>query len=222
MSSRPIFRQLPQPGAGKAQRYAAASVPAGLVTILLFTGMNRLIQVTEISEPAKEQRVLLALEIPNPYKPENIDVWPEPPVNIDVLPRPPVESHTVSDVPTVPVAVYTPAPPVLDPGIVELRPPVGSPIIDRVPTAVRPPLPTFPPWRPRRAFGQLRSAFPALQCRGCHTMSPRPAAIRPSRREARRSVRQGGISAAHRGRRPVESHNLVSAGIPSELNKSAR
>ncbi|MEZ5955101.1 MAG: energy transducer TonB [Hyphomonas sp.] len=209
MSSRPIFRQLPQPGAGKAQRYAAASVPAGLVTILLFTGMNRLIQVTEISEPAKEQRVLLALEIPNPYKPENIDVWPEPPVNIDVLPRPPVESHTVSDVPTVPVAVYTPAPPVLDPGIVELRPPVGSPIIDRVPTAVRPPLPTFPTVAAQKGISGSCEVRFSLTVQGLPYNVTSTCSDPAFEKEARRSVSKAEFLPRIEDGKPVESHNLM-------------
>ena len=127
-------------------RLAMAALPAAAITAGLFVLMNQLIHVEEIHLDAVPQRILGPIvfdadfisepTLPDHLLPEQIEVITPPP--------PPKVQMTKGEVGL---------PPIMDVGQVPTRTPIGSlgsimtsasPMIDRTPVPVRPPIPTYP------------------------------------------------------------------------------
>ncbi|MCA8901431.1 MAG: TonB family protein [Hyphomonas sp.] len=194
---------------GGVSRFAASALPAAPMTVALFLAMNHLIRTDLELPPALEMRPLPPLAMPEPVD-LTPNVRPKPVLN-DVmdLPPPPAISTVRTDSAPMPPVSLDPALPDLPLQAVSFTPLAASPIGERVPTPVRPPLPVYPTSQASRgAEGDCEVRF-SLSPRGLPFDVVATCTDPGFEREARRAVSKAEFLPQIRDGQPVESHNLV-------------
>ena len=191
------------------RRLAAAAAPAAAITVLLFAGMTDLIKVSQLPEVQKTMRPLPPLAVPKvEITPPQIDPVPVPLAEIP-LPPPPVTGNTRSDKPTMPFKVIFDPPSQVPTSKPVLRPPIVSPVVDRIAVPVREPIPDYPASALVKGLSGSCEVRFSLTSRGLPFDVSAVCSHPEFEREARRAVSKAQFLPQVRDGQAVETHNLV-------------
>ena len=191
------------------RRSATALAPAAMITAGLFFIMDGLISVEDVTLDAPPQRILEPIVYSHPEPDAPIYDRPEPEIPDVITPPPPPQIS--------PIDMDGGLPPIVHVGQVPSKMPImeigglmdgASPIIDRQPTPVRPPLPVYPRAMASRGLeGECLVRF-NLTARGTPFNVIAECSHRGFESEARRSVERAEFLPGILQGQPTESHGF--------------